>query len=64
MVVRASVHELGPATENGRIRRKHAVALLHSVEPELYFFSLHRILLTGNLYPSLYFTDSNSGDVQ
>src|ERR1700676_2680799 len=28
MVVRASVHELGPATEDGRIRRKHAIALL------------------------------------
>jgi len=64
MVVRASVHELGPATEDGRIRRKHAVAVLYSVEPELDFFGLHGILFTGNLYPSLYFTDSYSGHVQ
>ena len=64
MVVRASVHELGPTTEDGRIRRKHAVALLYSVEPELDFFGLHRILFTGNFYPSLYFTDSHSGHVK
>src|ERR1700688_1312626 len=64
MVVRASVHELSPATEDGRIRRKHAVALLYSVEPEFDFFGLHRILLTGNFYPSLYFTDSHSGHVK
>jgi uncharacterized membrane protein len=30
MVVRASVRELGPTTEDGRIRRKQAVALLYS----------------------------------
>jgi hypothetical protein len=64
MVVRASVHELGPATEDGRIRREHAVALLDLVEPELDFFGLHRILFTGNFYPSLYFTDSHRGHVQ
>ena len=64
MVVRASVHELGPTTEDGRIRRKHAVALLYSVEPELDFFGFHRILFTGNFYPSLYFTDSHSGHVK
>src|SRR3977135_2113880 len=64
MVVRASVHELGPATEDGRIRRKHAVALLYSVEPELDCFDLHRYLPTGNFYPGLYFTDSHSGHVQ
>src|SRR5271167_960649 len=63
-VVRASVHELGPATENGRIRRKHSVDLLSSVEPKLDFFGLHRILFTGNFYPSLYFTDSHSGHVK
>src|SRR5882724_2481168 len=60
MVVRASVHELGPATEDGRICRKHAVALLYSIEPEFDFFGFHRILFTGNFYPSLYFTDSHS----
>ena len=64
MVVRASVHELGPTAEDGRISRKHAVALLYSVEPELDFFGLHRILCTGNFYPSLYFTDSHSGHVE
>ena len=64
MVVRASVHQLGPPTEDGRIRRKYAVALLHSVEPELDFFRLHRILFTCNFYPSLHFTDSHSGHVQ
>ena len=64
MVVRASVHELGPATEDGRIRRKHAVALLYSVEPELDFFRLYRILFTSNFYPGLYFTHSHSGHVQ
>ncbi len=64
MVVRAPMHELGPATEDGRIRRKHAVALLYSIEPELDFFGLHRILFTGNFYPNLYFTDSHSGHVQ
>jgi hypothetical protein len=64
MVVRASVHELGPTTEDGRIRRKHAVALLYSVEPELDFFGLRRILFAGNFYPSLYFTDSHSGHVK
>ncbi len=64
MVVRASVHELGPTAEDGRIRRKHAVALLYSVEPESDFFGLHRILCKGNFYPSLYFTASHSGHVE
>jgi hypothetical protein len=64
MVVRTSVHELAPATEDRRICRKHTVALLYSVEPELDFFGLRRILFTGNFYPSLYFTHSHSGHIQ
>jgi hypothetical protein len=64
MVIRASMHELRPAAEDGGVRRKNAVALLYAVEPVLDFFGLLSILLAGNFYPSLYFADCHRGHVQ
>jgi len=64
MLIRSPVHKLRPATEDGRVRGNNTVTLRHAVKPTLYLLGLLRVLLPGNLYSRLYFTDGHGGHVE
>jgi len=58
------MHELRPATEDRRIRRKNGEALRHTVKPSLDFPGFLYVLLSRYLYPRLYFAHGDGRNVQ
>ena len=63
MVIGFSVHELRPTTKDRSVRRQNTITLRNGVEPILNFLCLGGILTPSDLYPCLYLTDRDCGNV-